>query len=220
MRNSLLGMSPWVVLAGAALVIGLVASFFVGTDYATRQTATRSFSIAEDFTTVRKILVRTDATKDIVTMGGGSEFVDKKWDDVGAKIDSLKLLDPEWKLNLKGKLKVRTKDDYIGEQVITLEQNVAIEPDFLHSQTKLIEPAERLRDYAMTTSFDRDDATNETKVHLELTQEILTRAPWFAHGIADRRVRESAERTLEHQETAIRKLLAENKDKAGLFPLR
>ena len=59
----------------------------------------------------------------------------------------------------------------------------------------------------MTTSFDRDDATNESKVHLELTQEILTHAPWFAHGIADRRVRESAERTLANQESAIRKLL-------------
>jgi hypothetical protein len=49
---------------------------------------------------------------------------------------------------------------------------------------------------------------------------ILTDAPWFAHGIADRRVRQSAERTLANQERAIRKLIQENIDDVPLFPLR
>lgn len=204
----------------AVVIAAVVVSLLVGGEYATRQTATREFAIAENFTTVRKILVRTDAAKQIITMGGDSEFVDQKWAAVDAEIDSLKLLDPEWKLALSGKLQVRTKDDYVGEQVVTLEQRVAIEPDFLDSQTKLIEPAERLRDYAMTTRFDRDDAAGDTKVKLSLTQEIRTHAPWFAHGVADRRVLASAKKTLANQEAAIRKLIAENKDKAGLFPLR
>jgi hypothetical protein len=72
----------------------------------------------------------------------------------------------------------------------------------------------------MKTHFDRDAETGKTKVSLELTQMILTHAPWFAHGIADRRVRESAERTLANQERAIRKLIAENIDDVPLFPLR
>ena len=209
----------------ALLVAAVVVGFFWRGDYPTTQTARRSFTIDEDFTTVRKILVRTNGAKQIVTMGGDSEFVDQKWSDAGVELGELKLLDPKWKLELHGTLRVRTKDEYVGQQVVSLAQDVVIEPDFLDSKTKLTEPSERLKDYAMTTRFERVPTTPETdkptsKIDLSLTQEILTSAPWWAHRIADRRVRASAERTLANQEAAIRKLIAENKDKAGIFPLR
>jgi hypothetical protein len=55
---------------------------------------------------------------------------------------------------------------------------------------------------------------------LQLAQRILTDAPWFAHGIADRRVRASVEQTLANQEAAIRKLVADNIDDVPLLPLR
>lgn len=190
--------------------------------YPSRQTATRTFLLEEDFTDVRKILVRNDSAKQIVTMGGGSTFVDQKWSAVG--LDSSRLLEelvnPDWRLELHGTLHVRTTDEYIGEHVIALKQDVEITPDFLHSETHLEEPAERLRQYDMKTYFDRDGATGKSRVSLELTQEILTDAPFWAHPIADRRVRQSVERTLENQETAIRKLIAENIDDVPVFPLR
>ena len=78
----------------------------------------------------------------------------------------------------------------------------------------------RLKKYDMTTKFTRDPQSNGTIVDLALTQEILTRAPWFAHGIADRRVLASVERTLANQETAIRKVIADNIADVALFPLR
>ena len=191
-------------------------------DYPSRQTVQRSFVIDEDFTAVRKILVRNDSAKQIVTMGGGSEFVDQKWSAAG--FDSSRplaeLLDPNWRLELHGTLHVRTKDEYIGEHVIALRQDVEITPDFLHSETHLDEPAERLRQYDMKTYFDRDAATGKARVTLELTQEILTRAPFWAHRIADRRVRQSAARTLVNQEAAIGKLIAENIGDVPVFPLR
>jgi hypothetical protein len=72
----------------------------------------------------------------------------------------------------------------------------------------------------MQTRFHRDERTGKTSVDLELTQQILTDAPWFAHGIADRRVRESAETTLANQESALRTLIADNIVDVPLFPLR
>ena len=72
----------------------------------------------------------------------------------------------------------------------------------------------------MTTKFSRDSQSNSTVVDLALTQEILTDAPWFAHGIADRRVLASVEKTLANQETAIRKVIADNIGDVPLFPLR
>jgi hypothetical protein len=72
----------------------------------------------------------------------------------------------------------------------------------------------------MKTRFDRDPKTGNAVVTLELTQEIMTDAPWFAHWVADRRVHASAERTLANQENAIRQLIDENKNKIPIFPLR
>jgi len=212
-----------------ALVVAVVAGLIWRGEYPTEQTAERSFVIEEDFTKVRKIMVRTNAAKEIITMGGGSEFVEQKWRDgsvdpgakkigVGGLLRNLIGGDPDWELKLQGTLKVRTLDPYIGENVVTLEQDVEIVPDHLQSDTHLVEGSGRLLGYAMSTRLERKD--DHTRVHLKLTQEINTDAPWFAHGIADRRVRASAERTLGNQETAMRELIAENRDKNWLFPLK
>jgi hypothetical protein len=211
-------------ILGVLVTLGVVLaiSLLVGREYPSRQTARRSFVIDEDFTNVRKILVRNDAAKQIVTMGGDSEYIDDDMESIGLEsgrpLDQL--LNPDWQLHVNGTLRVRTKDPYVGRHNIALAQDIEITTDRLHSQTHLKEPSGRLKEYAMKTHFDRDPATGKAKVMLELTQMILTDAPWFAHGIADRRVKASAERTLANQERAIRKLIAENIDDVPLFPLR
>jgi hypothetical protein len=211
----------WVFVLGgiAGLVAALVAGLVWRGEYATTQTARRTFTIDEDFTAVRKILVRNDSAKQIVTMGGGSVFISQEWSAGGAELGTLDLVDPKWRLELHGTLRVRTKDPYIGEHEINLDQEVQITPDRLDSHVKLMEPSERLRQYDMQTTFARGEE-GKARVDLELTQEILTDAPWFAHGIADRRVLASAEKTLENQEAAIKKLIAEHIDDVPLFPLR
>lgn len=216
--------TKWAV--GAILGVTALAVFagllFRG-EYATTQGATRSFTIADNFTGVRKVLVRTDAAKQIVTMGGGSTFVSQDWQTVGGDVgSSLRELidDPNWRFELRGTLKVMTKDDYIGEHEIALDQRVVITPDSLVSEVHLKEPTARLKKYDMTTRFFRDLKSDSTIVDLSLTQEILTNAPWFAHGIADRRVLASVERTLANQETAIRKVIADNIGDVPMFPLR
>jgi hypothetical protein len=218
-RNTKLAVGAILGVTALAVVAGLL---FRG-EYATTQGATRSFKIDDNFTGVRKVLVRTDSAKQIVTMGGGSTFISQDWQTVGGDVgSSLRELidDPNWRLELHGILKVLTKDDYIGEHEITLDQHVVITPDSLVSEVHLKEPTARLKKYDMTTSFKRDPQTDETIVDLSLTQEILTDAPWFAHGIADRRVLASVERTLANQETAIRKVIADNIADVPLLPLR
>jgi hypothetical protein len=218
-RNTKLAIGAILALTALAVIGGLI---FRG-EYATTQGATRTFTINDNFTSVRKVLVRTDSAKQIVTMGGGSEFVSQQWQTVGADPGgTLRDLidDPNWRLELHGTLKVLTKDSYIGEHVIALEQHVVITPDSLVSEVHLKEPTARLKKYDMTTKFARDPQSGNTVVDLSLTQEILTHAPWFAHGIADRRVLASVEQTLANQEEAIRKVIAENIGDVPIFPLR
>ncbi len=203
------------------------ASWVLTAGYTSRQTVERSFVIDEDFTKIRKIMVRTNASKEIITMGGTSEFVEQQWEDgavetgaenVGeALLKSVLGSDPGWKLELHGKLKVRTLDDYVGREVVTLQQDVTIDPDAIHSESQLTKGSPRLLDYALTTRLERE--ADHTRVTLTLMQEIKTHAPWFAHGIADERVRTSAAKALEKQEAATIKLIDDNKDKKWLFPL-
>lgn len=217
-RNTKLAIGVIVGVAALAVVGGLV---FRG-EYATTQGATRSFRIDDNFTGVRKVLVRTDSAKQIVAMGGGSTFISQDWQTVGGDAGPLRELieDPNWRLELHGTLKVLTKDEYIGEHEISLDQRVVITPDSLVSEVHLKEPTARLKKYDMTTKFNRDPQSGNTVVDLSLTQEILTDAPWFAHGIANRRVLASVEQTLANQEAAIRKVIADNIADVPLFPLR
>lgn len=212
-RNKLL------LYAAATILLCLAAlaasAFLLPRKYATEQTVERSFIVDADFTTVRKILVRTDAAKRIITMTGDSEFLDQKWSAVGAGLDSLNLRDPQWRLELHGTLKLRTLDDYVGQNDIVLRQVVKIDPDQLRSEVELIEGTARLLDYRMTTWFVRADG-DKTRVVQRLRQRILTDAPWFAHPIADRRVRASATRALANQERAIRQVITDNLDNRRL----
>lgn len=218
----------WVGLLLAVLVVAVVSGLVIGGEYTTKQSVTRSFTIEDDFTKIRKIMVRTNAAKEIVTMGGDSEFVDQQWRDADVRpggenigealLNSVLSSDPNWKLELDGTLQVRTLDEYIGKNVVKLKQHVEIAPDGIESKVELLEGSEKLLDYSMSTRLFREG--EQTQVELELTQQIKTEAPWFAHGIADRRVRASAARALENQEGAMRRLIEENADKAGLFPLR
>lgn len=220
-------MKKLLLVVAALLVVGVVAGFFVRGEYVTEQTAERTFTIAEDFTKVRKIMVRNNAAKEIVTMGGDSEFIDQKWEggdvDLGEKkVGEGKLLDMlagggDWQIDLTGELQVRTTDEYIGKNEIKLQQVVKIVPDEIDSQVRLKKPGEKLLDYQMSTNLGRDE--KQTKVTLMLTQKIKTEAPWWAHSVADRRVKASAAKTLENQEAAMRELIEEKGDDVGLLPL-
>jgi hypothetical protein len=212
-RNILMGIVGLLVLSAIALA---ASTLVISNQYPTEQTAVVTFSLPDDFTKVRRILIRTEATKQIITMAGDSEFVEEQWSSVGGGLDSLNIL-KDWRLELHGTLKVQSLDPYVGKPLVDLTQDVKITGDEVFSKTNQIKPSDRLLDYRMTTRFSRDEKEKNTLVELTLTQKILTTAPWFAHRIADRRVYASAKRALENQKTAIIKLIDENRDKSGLF---
>jgi hypothetical protein len=208
------------MVLGIVLLLGLavlfVAARLMRGTYPTVQTVERLFVIDEDFTKVRKILVRTDATKKIVTMTGDSEFIDQKWNTVGGGLEIPDLRDFKWHLQLQGIMQLRTRDAYIGVHEISLRQDVTIDPDQIHSVVELTKPTDRLRQYEMTTWFQRQ-GEGHTLVRQRLKEEIVTDAPPFAHFIADRRVYQAADKALVNQERAIRQIIEENSDKRWLL---
>ena len=212
-----MGMAGFVVLALALLA---ASTLVVSNRYATTQTATRSFTLPDDFTNVRRILMRTDATRQITDRAGDSEFLDEEWTKLGGGLESINILKPDWRLVLNANLRVHSLDEYIGKPVVTLKQVVTISPNEVLSAIKLDEGSDRLLQYELVTHYVRDEKEKNTRVELKLTEEIVTIAPWFAHRIADNRVRRSVALALEHQERAIRELNKENQSKGRLLRRR
>ena len=211
-----MGVAGFLVLVAALLA---ASTLVVSNDYPTTQTAEMSFNLPDDFSKVRSILMRTEATKQIIILAGDNEFLDERWDNLTPSLNLTRILNPQLNLELKASLKVRSRDDYIERPVVTLKQVVKITSEEVLSDIRLDEGSDRLWQYELITHYTRNEEENNTRVDLRLTQEILTTAPWFAHWIADNQVYASAERQLVNQKRAIRQLIEENRDKGGLLPI-
>ena len=205
-RKILIGMGGAAVLAFAALAISMLV---ISNQYPTTQTVVRSFTLPDNFTKVRGILISSNATKQIIVLAQDNEFLDEKWTALKPEKDALVM---------NAQLKVRSRDDYVDRPVVQLSQVVTIRPDEILSDIKMNGSSTKLLEYQIVTHYTRNEKDKNTKVDLRLTQRIVTTAPWFAHAIADDRVRASAERQLVHQERAIRELIEKAPaEKPGLF---
>lgn len=183
------------------VVLALAASTLVISNrYATTQSAELSFTLPDDFAKVRAILVGSEATKQIIIRARDNDFLDEKWTALKPNANGLEM---------NAKLKVRSRDDYIGRPTVKLKQVVSIKSDEILSDIALEEPSERLWEFEISTHYLRNKEEKTTRVDLRLTQRVVTIAPWFAHRIADNRVLASAERQLVNQKRAIQELIAD-----------
>ena len=186
----------------------------------TTQTVERSFVIDEDFTKVRKILVRTDATKQIVTMTGDSEFIDQQWNTIGARTGGLKLLD----LDLKWQLELERHAVRCGLGIPT---SASTKSRFSQTSTSIRtrsirtsnwpRRSERLRQYAMTTWFHATREWQVTGAAATQGGDPHRRALVCPLHCRPSGVRQSAEQALENQEQAIRQIIEENRDQRWLL---
>ena len=208
----------WTIAAvlGAVTVLTVVLVAAVPLRYQTAATVEHRYVLEEPFSRVRKILVRTNAVKNVVGMTN-SEFIDQQWEQLSLDVDRL-LFDAQWNVQGEGQLRVRTKDEYVGEHVIDLRQRVDIQPDLMHVTTKLQTPTDRLKDYDVATTFG-EDSGGGTLVQSQLTLEIDTSAPLLFRSVARRRVREAAYRSLHGQEVAIRQVVDQHRDEVLILPL-
>jgi hypothetical protein len=224
-----------------ALFIALAGVVLWPQEHLVRRTARETFYIDMPFEEVRKILVRSEATDDILALGDMGELKEYTWTKRGLGLESLNifnplatkpasseggfslagvnLFNPDWRIHAEAVMKVQTSDEeYVGSHLITLTQDVDIEQEFLESTILLAEGTERLRDYENRTRFSPDG--ERTKVETSLTLSILVSAPNFLREHANRRVQANAAGKLETQKAGIHHVIDENKGKPlPLIPL-
>ena len=190
------------IVAASALVVGTLIWTALGGHYVADVTVKRTFSIARPFTSLRKIMVRTDAAKQIMNAGANSTVISQEWDGHNFKLDRLSIRNPEWRIDATGNLKVRIQNHYLGSKIIDFSQNVTITPDQIDSIVNLKKPEGQLLGYKVTIEMSADGSTS--LINQSLNLKIDTPAPWFAHWFARKRVRIAARKTLLAQEKHIK----------------
>ena len=210
-----------------AVVIALPALFvlLVPLPYEASALVENEYVIDEPFSRVRKIMVRTNAVKEVVGMSK-SEFVDQQWDTLNLDVGQL-LRNSQWEISGQGRLKVLTKDPYVGEHLITLLQDVEVKEEQIHVVTSLETPTDRLRDYRAESSFGTAlpelaaaaaAAPETTLVRSSLLLTIATSTPLVWRSVALKRVHEAAEESLAAQEAAIRRVVDQNRNSLLILP--
>jgi hypothetical protein len=200
-------------LALFAVAAAITAAIFWPRDFAVRQTGREVFYLDLPFERVSQILVLTEATDDILTLGEIGDLKEYTWVERPGVTELFGMLASDVDLHARAAMKVQTVDEeYVGSHLISLQQNIDIRKEELTSAIELEIGTERLKDYVNHTRFSPDG--KRTQVETSVTLDILVTAPPVARPYAARRVRASAERKVASQVQAIRDVIEANKDKS------
>ena len=200
------------IVAVSLVGFGLLVWSAIGNHYVVDVTHSHHFRVDMPFDELRKIMVRTNAAREIMDAGKDSKLISKKWDNKNFDLGKISLRNPNWHINAVGELKIQFDDPYIGKAIAPFTQNVALTPNSIDSLVKLKKPTGRLIGYDVTTRMF--PKKNESEVEQTFQMKIETPAPWFAHWYARMRVRRSARRILREQEKHI---LAAVREHRGQF---
>ncbi len=180
-----------------------------------RSSAEHEFLIDRPMERVRKILVRTNSIKTIVAMAD-ARLKDQQWLEIRFENDD-RLLDRDWELSGDGQLEVVTRNGWLGEVELQLDQSIKVRVDRLESTNQLASPAGPVRDYDARLLLTPD---GEGKAHFATSLQLViqTRASWFTRGMIESRIRSAAKESLVNQESALRQIVEEHDGKLLILP--
>lgn len=198
-----------IILAAAVLLLVPIRTVDVTSQ------ADRHFQLDVAMPRVRKILVRSNAVKKIVAMADAT-LLDQQWQNMAFE-SAGPLLKGDWHVTGEGRLSIDVNDDYLGKQSIKLNQSVDIKPDRLISTNKLIEPSKSIREYSSSLRLT-PGVDGNAEFDLSLKIRVRTTAGLITRGIVQREIEAAAAKSLNQQETVIRELVAQQRNKLLIIP--
>ena len=177
--------------------------------------ATLEFDVPESTPRVRKIFVRSNATQDLVAMSDAT-LLAQDWTDLKLGIEG-RLLDRDWKLDGGGTIVVKFRDDYLGEHELTMKQTVHVEPNALTSLTELKEVNSPVQTYRNEITL-QPNASGGTRVSLDLSLQVQTKALRIAQAEVKRQIKASAASSVEGQKSAILALIKKHDGQLMILP--
>ena len=203
------------LLAGLIILAAVVLLFAPILNVDATSQADHRFQLDVSMPRARKILVRTNAVKKIVAMADAT-LLDQQWQNMAFE-SAGPLLNGNWHVTGEGQLSIDVNDDYLGKQSIKLNQTVDIKPDRLISTNELIEPSESIREYSSSLKLTPGVDEN-AEFGLSLKIRVRTTAGLITRGIVQREIEAAAAKSLNQQETVIRELIAQQRDKLLIIP--
>lgn len=190
------------IVAVSLLGFGLFLWSAIGNHYVVAMSDSHSFTIDMPFVSLRKILVQTDASSEIINAGEHSKLISIKTRNREAHLNNILAPRKSWEGSEVRDLTLEITDPYIGTRTAPFTQHVSVTPGSIHSVIKLNQPEGPLLGYNVTTHIGGN--ANASQFNTTLEMKIDTPAPWFAHWFARSRVRSTMRRTLRAQEEEIR----------------
>lgn len=167
-----------------------------------------SFVVNEDFTKVKKILIRTNVLERIAELSGAT-IEDSKWQN--ATVGMVRLT--RWDVAVEGDLRVRVRE---LSGVLYIKQKTLISNDVIDTLLTLKEPTPPLQSYIDRTIFERQ-SNGTTLVKMQLQMDVAKKLPTPFHNHMDRIVWTNVNVTAAEHE--LKKIIDEYKDQRIIIPI-
>ena len=190
------------IVAVSLLGFGLFLWSAIGNHYVVEMSDSHEFTIDMPFVSLRKILVQTNASSEIINAGEHSKLISIKTRNREAHLNNILAPRKSWEGSEVRDLTLEISDPYIGTRTAPFTQHVSVTPGSIDSVIQLARKEGPLLGYNVTTHIGGDGNASQFNTTLEM--KIDTPAPWFAHWFARSRVRSTMRRTLRAQEEEIR----------------
>jgi len=192
------------------IAVSLGVMYLVSPVHHTYVNVNHSFVIEEDFTRVKKILIRTNAVERMAELNG-AVIEDSQWQN--ATVGMVRLT--QWDVIAEGTLRVRVKQQGFSG-VLYLKQKTFIGKDKVDTVLTLKEPHPPLQSYVDHLVFQRQrDGTTLVTIHLQM--DVAKKIPEMFHNYMDRLVLEGV--VLTKTEHELRAIVEEYRGQRIIIPI-
>ncbi len=166
-----------------------------------------------DFPKVKTIMIRADALEAVVAQEHG-EILNKEWHRLILSGD--KPLRSGIDVDGRFDFSVSKKDPELGHLVLNFSQTIHIGKNKIESVTKLIEPIGHIKDIRTTMEIYPQDQKTRVKTSAFLQYE--RKIPTYMIESIQKKLDESARKSLINNEQAITQLIKQYADKRMILP--
>ncbi len=173
-----------------------------------------TYNVDLEFDQFRKVMVRTDSLEEILSYEQG-RLIDRNWHKI--VLSSERLLNG-FDFDTTGDFTVSKKDDDLGELILKFNQQTHIGRAGITTETVLAEPVGYVK--LIRTNMTAVPDGQQTVVTIAICLKYERRLPSMYFEEVDRKLAESASKTLGNNKKAVQNLVSKYGNMKFVFPIK
>jgi len=166
----------WIIPVIALSAILLIYAATSLKQTVSNKTAT-SYRMEEPFDKVRKNLVRTNSMDEFVEAQHG-QLLDIKYEKLEMNI--ARLFGQKWEIRGRTVATVKQENEWIGDQILIIQQKLYISPDKLLVESKLRKPTPFIKEYTQYTTVEREGNGTRVRENIDMTISVIAPKPFVS----------------------------------------